>query len=76
MKVRAKFRCDSVAKNYQGIEIVDMTPAVSDSEANKTWSQYTPSGNLKMMITAAGAIGQFVPGNYYLLDFTEATKDD
>lgn len=71
-KVRAKFRCTSVTKHENAAETVCMSPVTSGSDENKEWSKYTPSGELKMTITAEGAVGVFQPGKSYRIDITEA----
>lgn len=68
--IRAKFRCLSVTKHDGGAESVELM-AVSD-DANKQWSQWTPSGNLKMSITNTAAQGKFVPGECYFIDLALA----
>lgn len=40
-----------------------------DNVANKEWSKYTPSGELKMMVTNPAAIEQFSPGDVFSLTF-------
>lgn len=72
MKVRAKFRCNTVQQFEGGQEKVDFMPVTTGSEENKTWSKYTPSGSLSMTITAEGAVGQFKPGKEYYLDIVPA----
>ncbi len=72
MKIRAKFRCNTVTKTVDGGEQVYFAPVTSGSDDNKTWSRYTPSGQLAMTITAEGAVGQFEQGKEYFLDFTPA----
>ena len=67
--IRAKFRCNSV-RRFESGESVELT-AVSD-EANKQWTKWTPSGNLTMAIDNPDALGKFVPGKVYYLDFTPA----
>lgn len=39
---------------------------------NKSWSKYTPSGEIKMSITNPSAIEAFEPGKLYDVDFTPA----
>ena len=77
MNVRAKFRCRSI----QHIETISPTetcaeiilyPVYGDGKENATWSKYTPSGEIKMMITNPGAIEAFSPGKSYYVDFTPA----
>ena len=75
MSVIAKFTCQSVKKYKAGAgeggvtiygEEVELTPVYGD--ANKPWSQYTPSGLLKMSITNPAACGQFEPGKDYFVE--------
>lgn len=40
-------------------------------EANKDWSKYTPSGEIKMMITNPGAVDQFELGGVYKVTFEQ-----
>ncbi len=40
-------------------------------DCNKDWSKYTPSGEIKMMITNPGAIDQFEIGGVYKLTFEQ-----
>lgn len=70
MKVRAKFVCETVTL-AKGQETVALRAVCGDSEENKTWSKYTPCGSLQMVITNPEVFGKFVPGNEYMLDFTE-----
>lgn len=72
MNVQAKFKCTFVQKNEGGSELVQLVPVVSGSEENKTWSKYTPTGSLSMMVTAEGAVGQFEPGKEYFLTLVPA----
>lgn len=72
MQVRAKFRCDTVTKHANGSETVKMYPVYSETGENKTWSEFTPSGSLEMLITTKGAVGVFEPGKEYLLDIALA----
>ena len=74
MVIKAKFKCTSITKFEGGNESVSLTPVYGGSDENKTWSEFTPSGKLEMMITAKGAVGQFVPGEEYYLDITPAKK--
>jgi len=77
MSIRAKFRCTSVVKYPTGDGETVRLGAVHGgaSDANKSWSKFTPSGDLRLHITNPEAEGKFVPGNYYFLDFTETDKD-
>lgn len=72
-KIRAKFQCQSVT-NYGGSEEVRLTPVVGadGNEENKSFSKYTPSGELKMLIDNLDTRGFFIPNKEYYLDITKA----
>lgn len=76
MKVRAKFRCNTVTKHDGGAETVKMMPVYSEAGVNKEWSEYTPSGSLEMLITTKGAVGVFEVGTEYLLEITPANDEE
>lgn len=82
MQVRAKCR---VTKKVQSSSInpheketpqveVTLQPvfATADGDANKSWSQYTPSGELRLVITNPAASDAFEVGKAYFVDFTPA----
>lgn len=69
--MRAKFQCQSVTKSV-GQESIKMTPVLSDSEANKSFSKYTPCGAVDLTITNPDAFGFYEPGRAYFVDFTPA----
>ena len=73
MKIRAKFKCGSVTIYEGGTEEVNLSAVLGGSDENKTWSTYTPSGSVKMLISAKGAVGQFVAGREYYVGITEAS---
>lgn len=75
MSVRAKFRCTG-AEEVEGVEGISvlLQAVTDDSPENKSWSKYTPSGTLTMVVTNPAASSQFVYGNSYYLDFTDAPK--
>ena len=68
--IRAKFECYSVKKLNNDSEELEFLAVTSDSEENRTWSKWTPSGNIKMTITNPDIFGKFIPGKKYYLDFT------
>lgn len=74
--VRAKFRCLSIthfADNGPDAQAEIRFHAVyGTGEENKSWSKWTPSGELKMMVTNPSAIEAFELGKSYFLDFTPA----
>ena len=70
--IRAKFRCQSVDRQYEGQEYVHLEAVTDGSEENKSFSEYTPSGQHNMCITNKAAHGFFQEGQDYYLDFTPA----
>jgi hypothetical protein len=69
--IRAKFRCDEVRRDDEyGNEHVRFDAAIDDG--NKSWSKWTPSGQLSMTISNPQAQGKFQEGKLYYLDFSEA----
>jgi hypothetical protein len=71
-KIVAKMRCKSVLRS-EGAEQVLLGVVTADTEENKTWSKYTPQGEVTMTITNQDALGAFTPGAEYLLTFEPAT---
>lgn len=71
MSIQAKFRCTSKTLKI-GDEVEVRLDAATAGEANKSWSQYTPSGEMRLSITNPGAHEQFVPGKEYMIEFTPA----
>ena len=45
-----------------------------DDEANKDWSRWTPSGELRLTITNPDAYEQFKLGKAYFVDFNPADE--
>lgn len=72
MAVRAKMTCSAITLSQSGRE-VKLLPVGGDTPENKTWSQYTPSGQITMFVTNPAAYEQFELGKSYYVDFTEAT---
>lgn len=75
-QVKAKFFVSSVQHVHTGgvdsCANITLQPVYGDSDENKTWSQYTPSGKLEMTVTNPKAIEQFELGKPYYLTFTPA----
>lgn len=46
-----------------------------DGAANKQWSQWTPSGQLRFTVTNKAALGKVLPGQFHYLDLTLTDKD-
>jgi hypothetical protein len=71
-KLKAKFKCQSVTSFQGDQQQVQLMAITGTSEENKSYSLYTPVGNLSMNITNPAALGFFVPGTDYVLDITPA----
>lgn len=73
--IRAKFSCWEVKVDEYGEHIT--LSAIhgtdeKDNEENNQFSEATPCGSLTMQISNPAALGFFVEGRDYYLDFTEA----
>ena len=74
MKTRAKFYCSGVEKSYNGYQkrftyTARFHAVTGDSEENKSFWQYTPSGSVELCTIREDL---FEPGKEYYLDFTPA----
>jgi hypothetical protein len=74
MNVRAKFQVQSVMHLQGGQAEVKLT-AVHGND-NRTWTKWSPSGELRLSITNPSATEQFSPGAYVFLDFSEAPEKE
>ncbi len=77
-RVRAKFRVRSInhletSSPDDTLAEVSLYAVYGDGKGNESWSRYTPSGDLKMMITNPAAIDAFDVGKDYYLDITPVT---
>jgi hypothetical protein len=78
MTVRAKMKCYAVQPLQSGdpnetmVEIRMIPDYSSDDPENKTWSKYTPCGEVRLFVTNPDAIKHFDPGKFYYIDFTPA----
>lgn len=73
MTVRAKFRCHFIQKaEDDSHRVVNMSPVTADTPENKSWSKYTPGGQLQMYITNPAAFEQFESGKEYFIDISPA----
>lgn len=70
--MRAKLRVTSVKKTEGEQEVLEMTAVVSGSEEDNTYSKYTPSANLTMVVSNPDLLGKFSPGQKLYVDFTLA----
>lgn len=70
--ILAKFKVGSVTDFANNNNEVKMTPVVGGSDENKSFSQYTPSGDIRLMINNPDTIGFFVAGQEYYVTFSKA----
>lgn len=75
MSVRAKMKVMAITPFHTGdpngvCSEIRMMPVFGDSPENRTWSQYTPSGECRMVITNPSAVDAFELGMEYFVDFT------
>ena len=72
MKTRCKFKCDAVT-DFGESKTVNMSVVTYGPEAeNKEFWKWTPSGTFT--INCVNPDVNFVPGNCYYLDITEANN--
>lgn len=68
--ILAKFKVGSVEDHGNNNIWVKMSPVTGEgSEENKSFSKYTPGGDVKLFVTNPEVIGFFKPGNDYYLEF-------
>lgn len=79
MTVRAKFFVKGINHMHTGanafaaeVSLAPVFGSYGDGKINESWSKYTPSGEIKMMITNMDAVAQFEVGKCYYVDFTPA----
>ena len=86
--VKAKFRCTETTKqegsyfviNAQGnreyqsgfVERVKFQVVQADKPENETFAQYSPYGNMEVVIANQTLMGHFQPGKEYIFDINEA----
>ena len=71
--VQAKLRCLAV-ELPEGFDCrrVILEPVTADCPENKSWSKWTPSGRVELLITNPPAYEAFEPGREYLASFEPA----
>ncbi|EPU6896136.1 hypothetical protein ACLZTU_23450 [Raoultella ornithinolytica] len=73
MSVRAKFQCNSINKSPDNTSaVVNLIAVTTGSTENESWSKYTPSGQLQMVISNSAAFEQFEQGKEYFIDIHSA----
>lgn len=70
--VRAKFKCDEVAKTAWGGCTLRFYPVTGGGQENEQFFKATPSGKLELSVVKAEVADKFEPGKEYYLDFTPA----
>lgn len=72
MDILAKFKVTHIT-DFGLQKEVNMQPVIGDSEENKSFSKYTPSGNLSMRIDKETQASEaFEVGKNYYLKFSPA----
>lgn len=70
-KILAKMQCDVITETSVG-KTATLNAVVRDSEENKTFSEYTPSATMSILVTKNAPAGDFfVVGEEYVLEFTK-----
>lgn len=72
MVILAKFKVGSTTDFGNDNIEVKMTPVVSGSEENKSFSKYTPTGDIRLHITNPNVTAFFKAGKEYYVEFKEA----
>ena len=73
-KMRAKFRCDS-SEGTENSKTAVLTTQYSDTKEDNMFNEFTPWGEIKIMIDKKGAIDFLEPGKSYYVDFTEVPEE-
>ncbi|AST70092.1 hypothetical protein BFG07_16310 [Kosakonia cowanii] len=73
MAVRAKFKCVSLQKSPDNSSaVVTLGAVTTGSKENESWSKYTPSGQLQMVVSNPDAFSQFEQSKEYYIDIQPA----
>lgn len=80
--LRLKMVVNTVSRNCDNngditSEEITLSAVYSDKEgsANKQWSKWTPSGQLRFQVSNPQAFGKVLPGQFYYVDLTPTDKD-
>lgn len=80
--LRLKMVVNTVTRNADqngdiNSEEITASLVYSDKEgsANKQWSKWTPSGQLRFNVNNPSALGKVLPGQFYYVDLTPTDKD-
>jgi hypothetical protein len=76
MSVRAKFKClgiNHLPTQSSAVRAeIRLIPVWEQDGVNRKWSEATPAGEIKMLITNPAAIEAFELDKSYFVDFTPA----
>lgn len=72
MNVIAKFKCTSIEDKEGDQKLMTASAVMDGSEENKSFSRWTPAGNLEMWISnETDAMKFFVEGEEFYLNFSK-----
>lgn len=74
INLQAKFKVGSVENFGNNNVKANLSAVVSGSEENKTFSMYTPSASMSMLINNPNALDFFEAGEEYIATFTKFEK--
>lgn len=72
MTILAKFKVGSTTDFGNNNQEVKMTPVIGRSEENKSFSMYTPSGEIRLHITNPAVLDFFKAAGEYYVEFKKA----
>lgn len=72
MTILAKFKVGSTTDFGNSNQEIKMTPVIGGSEENKSFSKYTPSGDIRLHITNPEVLDFFKAGQEYYVEFRKA----
>lgn len=67
-------KCSSMTDFGNNNQTGKLSAVYGDTDENKTFSQYTPSASLEMMVNNPNAIGFYEAGYEYLITIEKLTK--
>lgn len=73
-KLVAKFVCEAVSPG--DTESISLVASTQENNGNDNWSQWTPSGQLRMAISNKAAHGSVEQGKQYLITIEEAPSSE
>ena len=72
MKLLAKMQCVGAQSDPNSGMVVKLNVVTAEREENRTFSKYTPTGSLELVITNESALDFFVTGQEYLITMEKA----